>query len=87
MLIDAKSKLRKSREDHKEHAINVHGPNEVEPSKDVYHGQDMVCIGWYLNLRYHVWRISPKVKALDEIFAALFSDCHQKFALKMKPSS
>ena len=32
----------------------------------------MIGIGWYLNLRYEVWRISPKPKAVDKIFAALF---------------
>jgi hypothetical protein len=32
----------------------------------------MVGIGWHLNLRYEVWRISPKAKAIDKIFAALF---------------
>jgi hypothetical protein len=72
MLIDAKSRLQGSREEYKRAARDIHGPEAVSAEKDIVCGQDMVGIGWHLNLRYEVWRISPKAKAIDKIFTALF---------------
>ena len=72
MLIDAKSKLQSSRSDYEQHAVEICGPNAVETRKNIYHGQDLECIGWRINLRYNQWRVSPKIKAVDKIFTALF---------------
>ena len=72
MLMDAKSQLKTSRDDYKKAVTDIYGLKVIEPRKDVDCEQDMIAIGWYFNLRYDVWRVCPKPKGLDKIYAALF---------------
>ena len=72
ILIDSSSLMEQSRSQYREGVANVFGPDAVAAKKDIYWGQDLQAIGWHLNTRYEIWRVAPKQKGLDKIYASLF---------------
>ena len=71
-IITGESLIEKSRDSLRDIIRGVNGPTSVKPEKDVLSHQDMEMIGWSINLRYKVWRVSPKPRAIIKIYAAIF---------------
>ncbi len=70
--MDGKSVPENSRTEYRGFAGDMHGPTVISADKDISSGQDIISTGWHINIRYDVWRICPKPKAIDKIFANLF---------------
>ena len=72
IIIDSDKHIEPSRNHYREGAKILFGIESVSPLKDKYWKQDIEAIGWHLNTRYDVWRVAPKQKGLDKIYASLF---------------
>ena len=44
----------------------------IATQKDIFMGQDLVAMGWHFNLRYDVWRVAPKKRAIEKMYGLLF---------------
>ena len=51
---------------------SVFGPDACNPKKTKLHGQDLIALGWHFTLRYDVWKVTPKPRAIKKMFAAVF---------------
>jgi hypothetical protein len=71
-IITGASQIESSRQSLRDTIRGIHGPSAVKTEKDILCYQDMEMIGWSLNLRYHVWRVSPKPRAIEKIYGAVF---------------
>ena len=72
IIIDSNRSIESSRNQYREGVIKTFGPKSISDDKDKYWGQDLEAIGWQLNTRYEVWRVAPKQKGLNKIYASLF---------------
>ena len=72
ILINANSRLEGSRESARTIIRDVHYPSAVKPGKDTLWKEKLEAIGWTFNLDYSVWRVAPKAKAIDKMFAVGF---------------
>ena len=72
IMISSRNVLTQDREQYRPPIRRVLRPDALEERKDKDHGQDLIAIGWHFNLRYDVWRVAPKPKGLDKIYASLF---------------
>jgi hypothetical protein len=72
IVIDSESSMQEDRGSLKRIIKGLHGKEAVKPAKDILHGLDLQAIGWQFNLRYDIWRVSPKPRAIGKIYAAVF---------------
>ena len=72
VMIDMRSAMEESRAEYRSAVRTPFGPKGIAAKKDVFLGEDLLCLGWHLNLRGKVWRVGPKKRALDKIFAYLY---------------
>ena len=78
-MIDAASKIEAERTECRKIIRGIVGPDAVKAEKDILWGQDFQMIGWAMNLRYDVWRVAPKPRAIEKIYAALFYQLPENF--------
>ena len=72
ILLDKSKRMEPSRADYRVPISIVFGGGGLAPEKDLFMGQDLVAIGWHLNLRSDVWRVAPKKRAIEKMYGLLF---------------
>ena len=72
IILESDKFIDRSRAEYREGVTCSFGSKAIAPKKDKFWGQDLEAIGWHLNTRYEVWRVAPKQKGLDKIYASLF---------------
>lgn len=72
VMISPESKIEKARTDYRRAVTLPFGLAGIEPKKDKFMEEDLVCLGWHFNLRKSVWRVGPKKRAIEKIFAYLY---------------
>ena len=72
VMIDTESQIEQSRLDYRQAVRLPFGPLGIAPKKDVYMGEDLVCLGWHFNLRKGVWRVAPKLRGIEKMYTFLY---------------
>lgn len=72
VMIDIRKLIEASRADYRVPIHILFGISGIAEPKDVFMEQDLVALGWHFNLRDGVWRVSPKKRAIEKMYAMLF---------------
>ena len=72
ILINTSQRIEYSRADYRIPVHLLFSETGIAPAKDVLMDQDLVAIGWHFNLRYDVWRVAPKKRAIEKMYGLLF---------------
>lgn len=72
VMLDAESQIEKSREECRKPIKAMFTEKGIKPPKDVFHGEQLVALGWHFDLRREVWRVAPKERGRIKMYAALF---------------
>ena len=85
IIIESDKHIETSRNQYRQGVTNTFGYKSISDDKDKYWGHDLEAIGWQLNTRHDVWRVAPKQKGLNKIYAALFIRLPMDFCDDDKP--